>query len=166
MRSCPTGRFYFQLGRQTLYKGETDLQLCSDSPQLVAPGPPVWQQSSADSIQRVIRSRWSGRDRLTWQLHSRCAPRKAVIRVLLGEGGTPVLDTSHHYTLTSPSGRAISLVPLSNAKHSRVLILRDAKAKIDVQGIFYMPHNRMTCVPTISASRKSIDSSRDRVREY
>ncbi|GFW16023.1 transposon Tf2-9 polyprotein [Trichonephila clavipes] len=32
---------------------------------------------------------------------------------------------------------------------------------MDSQGISYKPHNSMTCMPTILASSKSIDSSRD-----
>ncbi|KFM70795.1 IQ and AAA domain-containing protein 1, partial [Stegodyphus mimosarum] len=31
---CPAGKFHFQLKRQSLCKGSTDLQLCSDSPQI------------------------------------------------------------------------------------------------------------------------------------
>ncbi|GFW07401.1 hypothetical protein TNCV_865731 [Trichonephila clavipes] len=34
---------------------------------------------------------------------------------------------------------------------------------IDSQGIFYMPHNHMTCMPIIFASRKYTDSSQETI---
>ncbi|GFT03244.1 hypothetical protein TNCV_3610991 [Trichonephila clavipes] len=56
---------------------------------------------------------------------------------------------------------------VEDAKHCPDLNLpRVSEVEIDTQGIFYMPHNHVTCVSTIFGFRKSIDSSRDQVSEY
>ncbi|GFW32139.1 hypothetical protein TNCV_2601651 [Trichonephila clavipes] len=55
----------------------------------------------------------------------------------------------------------IDLGRVTNGAHIELV---EYQSQIDTQGIFYIPHNPMTCVPTIFAFRKSIDCSRGRTR--
>ncbi|GFV47372.1 hypothetical protein TNCV_4830281 [Trichonephila clavipes] len=52
-------------------------------------------------------------------------------------------------------------VPKCEPFQGGIIYFAEYQSQIDIQGIIHMPHNHMTCMPTILASLKPIDSSRD-----
>ncbi|GFX69316.1 cullin-4A [Trichonephila clavipes] len=70
--------------------------------------------------------------------------------------------TLHRHVFIITDNQVAQLTSTSTTTETLKTLNRKYQRQIHNQGIFYMPHNHMTCVPTNFISRKSIDSSRSR----